>query len=137
MKPILPFLSAALMLAAILPARAKDDKWVEARSADFIVVSNAGAGQARSIAIQFEQIRELFQQSFAFTKDRPTPVITILAARDENTLKELLPEFWAEKGHMHPAGIFLNSLHQQSLAVQLSGIGDNPYESIYHEYYHS
>jgi len=137
MKPILSFLSAALILAAISPARAKDEKWVEARSANFIVVSNASANQARNTAIQFEQIRELFQQSFAFSKDRPTPVITILAAKDENTMKELLPEFWAEKGHMHPAGIFLNSLHQQSLAVQLSGMGDNPYESIYHEYYHS
>jgi hypothetical protein len=137
MKPILPFLSAALILAAIPPARAKDDKWVEARSANFIVVSNASAGQARNTAIQFEQIRELFQQSFAFTKDRPTPVITILAAKDENTLKELLPEFWAEKGHMHPAGIFITALYQQSVAVQLSGLGDNPFEAIYHEYYHS
>ena len=109
MKPILPFVLAALMLAAIPSVKAKDDKWVEARSANFIVVTNASAGQARNTAIQFEQIRELFQQSFAFTKDRPTPVITILAAKDENTLQELLPEFWAEKGRMHPAGIFINS----------------------------
>jgi len=60
MKPILPFLSAALILATISPARAKDEKWVEAQSANFIVVSNASANQARNTAIQFEQIRELF-----------------------------------------------------------------------------
>jgi tetratricopeptide (TPR) repeat protein len=137
MKLALPFVFAILMLAAIPPARAKDDKWVEARSQNFIVVSNAGEKQARDVAIQFEQIRELFQRSMPFTKDHPTPVITILAAKDENTLKELLPEYWAEKGHSHPAGIFISFPYQQSIAVQLSGLGDNPYEAIYHEYYHS
>jgi Protein of unknown function (DUF1570) len=137
MNRALPFVSAILILAAILPARAKDDKWVEARSQNFIVVSNAGPQQARNTAIQFEQIRELFRRSMPFTKDHPTPVITILAAKDENTLKELLPEYWAEKGHAHPAGIFLSFPYQQSIAVQLSGMGDNPFEAIYHEYYHS
>jgi hypothetical protein len=137
MKRILPFLLAAVMVAAIPPASAKDEKWVEARSANFIVVSNAGAGQARNTAIQFEQIRELFQRSLPYTKDRPTPVITILAAKDENTLKELLPEYWAEKGHAHPAGIFISFPYQQSVAIQLSGEGENPYMAIYHEYYHS
>ena len=101
------------------------------------MVSNAGASQARNTAIQFEQIRELFQQSFVFVKDRPSPVITILAAKDENTSRSLLPEYWEKKGNVHPAGIFLDSAYQFAVAVQLSGEGDNPYEAIYHEYYHS
>ena len=122
---------------AIPPARAKDDKWVEARSANFIVVSNASTQQARNTAIHFEQIREMFRQSFTYAKDRPTPVITILAAKDEDTLRQLLPEYWATKGHAHPSGIFINSLYQMSVAVQLSGMGENPYEAINHEYYHS
>src|SRR3984893_8042043 len=137
MKRILPAALAIAILAAIPSARAKDDKWVEARSKNFIVVSNAGGQQARNTAIQFEQIRELFRQSFAYTKNRQTPVITILAAKDENTLQELLPEFWAEKGRVPPSGIFVQSLYQPAIAVQLSGMGDNPYESVYHEYYHS
>lgn len=137
MKRFLPSVLAMLMLAAIPPARARDDKWVEARSQNFIVVSNAGPQQARNTAIQFEQIRDLFRRSMPFTKDHPTPIITILAAKDENTLKELLPEYWAEKGHAHPAGIFVSFPYQQTIAVQLSGLGDNPFEAIYHEYYHS
>ena len=139
MKRALPsaFAIIIIMVAATPSARAKDDKWFEARSQNFIVVSDAGEKQARDVAIQFEQIRELFQRSMPFTKDHPTPVITILAAKDENALKELLPEYWAEKGHAHPAGIFISFPYQQSIAVQLSGLGDNPYEAIYHEYYHS
>lgn len=89
----------AAILFSISSACAKDDKWVEARSTNFIVVSNASPQQARNTAIQFEQIRELFRDSFVYAKDRPTPVITILAAKDENTLRTLLPEYWEKKGH--------------------------------------
>jgi tetratricopeptide (TPR) repeat protein len=128
---------AAAILFSISSAWAKDDKWVEARSSNFIVVSNASPQQARNTAIQFEQIRDLFQNSFVFAKDRPSPVITILAAKDENTLRSLLPEYWDKKGHAHPAGMFLNYQYQLQVAVQLTGLGDNPYETIYHEYYHS
>ena len=33
------------------------DSWIEARSRNFIVVSNAGEKRARNVAWQFEQIR--------------------------------------------------------------------------------
>jgi hypothetical protein len=127
----------AIALLAAPPARAKDDKWVEARSPNFIVVSNAGEQQARKIAIQFEQIRQLFRESLPVANEHPTQVITILAVKDENSLRELLPEFWESKEHSHPAGIFLDSYYQRSIAVELSEHGENPYEAIYHEYYHS
>jgi tetratricopeptide (TPR) repeat protein len=128
---------AAVIVFSLSSAWAREDKWVESRSRNFVVVSNGSAQQARNTAIQFEQIRALFQQSFQFAKDQPTPVITILAAKDENTLKSLLPEYWVTKGRAHPAGIFLNYLYQAQVAVQLTSEGDNPYEAIYHEYYHS
>jgi len=137
MSPIRRVALAIAILAAVSATQAKDEKWVEARSPNFIVVTNGGASQARSTAIQFEQIRALFRQSFDFAKDQPTPVITVLAAKDENTLRALLPEFWATKGHTHPAGIFLDNTYQLQVAVQLSGQGDNPLQPIYHEYYHS
>ncbi len=137
MNRILPFALITVMLSVVPSSGAKDDKWVEARSTHFIVVTNASVQQARNTAIHFEQIRELFQQSLPYAKGHPTPTITILAAKDEDTLRQLLPEYWAEKGRAHPAGIFVTSLYQMSVAIQLSGIDDNPYEAIYHEYYHS
>src|SRR2546423_10435953 len=119
-------------------AAAAAGRWVEVRSPNFIVVSNAGEGQARKIAVQFEQIRSLFRDSLSYVKDSPSPVITILAAKDENSLRELLPEYWAEKGHTHPAGIFVGGPYQQfQVALNLSATGENPFETIYHEYYHS
>jgi lipoprotein NlpI len=119
-------------------AAAPTGKWIEVRSPNFIVVSNAGEGQARKIDVQFEQIRSLFRDSLSYAKTSGSPVITILAVKDEDSLRELLPEYWAEKGHAHPAGIFITGGYDQfQVALNLSAHGDNPYESLYHEYYHS
>src|SRR4029077_20444037 len=119
-------------------AAAPTGKWIEVRSPNFIVVSNAGEGEARKIDVQFEQIRSLFRDSLAYVKASPSPLITIMADKDEDSIRELLPEYWAEKGHTHPAGIFLGGGYGQfQVAVNFSAHGDNPYESLYHEYYHS
>ena len=99
-------LATFFLFAAALAA--PTGKWVEVRSPNFIVVSNAGEGQARKTAVQFEQIRSLFRDSLSYAKNAASPVITIMAVKDEDSLRELLPEYWAQKGHSHPAGIFLD-----------------------------
>lgn len=115
---------------------AKHEKWFEARSQNFIVVCNAGDKQARKTAVQFEQIRALFGKYLPITANDTGHVITIVAAKDENSMRELLPEYWA-KGHSHVAGLFFGGLDQQLIAVQVDAPGENPYAVIYHEYYHS
>jgi len=129
-------LGTLFLFAAALAA--PTGKWVEVRSQNFIVVSNAGEGQARKTAVQFEQIRSLFRDSLSYVKNSPSPVIAILAVKDEDSLRELLPEYWAQKGHARPAGVFLDGGYEQfQVAVNLAAHGDNVYESLYHEYYHS
>jgi len=129
-------LGTFFLFAAALAA--PTGRWVEVRSPNFIVVSNAGEGQARKTAVQFEQIRSLFRDSLSYAKNAASPVITIMAVKDEDSLRELLPEYWAQKGHAHPAGIFLDGGYDQfQVAVNLAAHGDNVYESLYHEYYHS
>src|SRR5271155_550693 len=133
------WISAALAAGIWLAApgfAAKHETWVEVHSPNFIVVSNAGEKQARKTAAQFEQIRELFRSSLAAAGGHATPVITILAVKDDKTLSELLPEYWV-KGHVHPAGWFAYRMGQFYIAVNLEAGGTNPYETVYHEYYHS
>lgn len=110
--------------------------WVEVRSPHFVVVSNAGEREARQTAVQFEQIRALFRAALPLASDHNGPVVTILAAKNEKTLQELLPEYWS-KGRAHPAGIFAHAMNQFYIALELDVAGPNPYETIYHEYYHS
>src|SRR5277367_5932091 len=132
---VLAFLCLAMLVAAPLRG-AKHEAWFEVRSPNFIVVSNAGEKEARKTAIRFEQIRAVFRRSLDVASKHQSPVITILAVKDENSVKALLPEYWA-KGHAHPAGIFLQNMNQYFAVVQLDAQGSNPYNTIYHEYYHS
>src|SRR6201984_1271455 len=130
-------LCAALCFLPGAPMRAaKHDAWVEVRSPNFIIVSNAGEKQARKTAIQFEQIHTLFREGLAVAQGHPSPVITIFALKDEKSLGELLPEYWT-KGHMHPSGVFTYRMYQYYAAVNLEAQGTNPFATMYHEYYHS
>jgi tetratricopeptide (TPR) repeat protein len=132
---VLAFLGLAILWAAPLSG-AKHETWFEVRSPNFIVVSNAGEKEARKTAIRFEQIRAVFRRSLDVANKHQSPVITILAVKDENSVKTLLPEAWA-KGHAHPAGVFVQNMNQYFAVVQLDAPGSNPYNTIYHEYYHS
>src|SRR3984885_4339133 len=132
---VLTFLSLAILVASPLPG-AKHETWFEARSPNFIVVCNAGEKQARKTAIRFEQIRAVFRRELEPASKQESPVITILAVKDEDSMKTLLPEYWAE-GHAHPAGIFVDNMSQYFAAIQLDAPGSNPYNTIYHEYFHS
>lgn len=128
---------AALWILPTAPMRAaRHDAWVEVRSPNFIIVSNAGEKQARKTAVQFEQIHTLFREELAVAQGHPSPVITIFAVKDEKSLGELLPEYWT-KGHMHPSGVFALRMYQYYAAVNLEAKGTNPFATMYHEYYHS
>jgi tetratricopeptide (TPR) repeat protein len=132
---VLTFLGLAIVLAAPLPG-AKHETWFEARSPNFIVVCNAGEKQARKTAIRFEQIRAVFRRELELASKHESPVITIMAVKDEDSMKALLPEYWV-KGHAHPAGMFLENMNQYFATIQLDAPGSNPYDTIYHEYFHS
>src|SRR5271156_1578171 len=132
---VLAFLSLAILWAAPLPG-AKHETWFEARSPNFIVVCNAGEKQARKTAIRLEQIRAVFRRELELASKHESPVITILAVKDEDSMKTLLPEYWV-KGHAHPAGMFLDNMNQYFAVIQLDAPGLNPYDTIYHEYFHS
>jgi tetratricopeptide (TPR) repeat protein len=132
---VLAFLCFVILLASPLPG-AKHETWFEARSPNFIVVCNAGEKQARKTAIRFEQIRAVFRRSLEVANQHDSPAITILAVKDEDSVKALLPEYW-EKGHAHPAGMFLDNMNLYFAVVQLDAPGSNPYNTIYHEYFHS
>jgi len=129
--------AAVLSCLLVFPlAAAKHDTWVEVRSPNFIIVCDAGEKQARKSTIQFEQIRAVFRQSLTVARAHPSPLITVLVVKDEDAMRALLPEYWT-KGHVHPAGIFFSRMNQYYAAVRLDAQGPNPYETIYHEYYHS
>jgi tetratricopeptide (TPR) repeat protein len=118
-------------------AAASKDTWIEVRSPNFTVISNAGEKEARKIADQFEQFREVFHNSFPKLRvDLGKPLI-IFAVKNEDSLKALLPAYWEVKGHAHPAGLYAPGEERHFVAVRTNTEGDNPYEVVYHEYTHA
>lgn len=107
------------------------------RSPNFTVISNAGEKEARKIADQFEQFREVFHNSFPKLRvDLGKPLI-IFVLKNEDSLKALLPAYWEVKGHAHPAGLYAPGEERHFVAVRTNTEGDNPYQVVYHEYTHA
>jgi len=126
----------ALFLSCPGYANAKD-AWIEVRSPHFKVVSNAGENEARKIADQFEQFREVFHSSFPKLRVDLGKPLVIFAVKNEDTLKLLLPAYWEVKGRMHPAGLFAPGEARHYVAVRTNIDTDNPYQVVYHEYTHA
>src|ERR1700758_5424903 len=130
-------------LVALLPGAVRsaggdpNQGWIEVRSPHFVVSTNSGEKEARRIADQFEQIRSLFHVAFASLRVDPAQPVLILAAKNENTMKMLLPENWEVKGHVHPAGLYQQGEDKHYVVLRLDSEGANPFHALYHEYTHA
>lgn len=136
---LLAFRQIVLALAVVsLPhCAAAADNWIEVRSPHFIVNTNAGEKEARKVADQFEQIRQMFHSAFTAMRVDPAQPIVIVAAKNENTLKLFLPEEWEVKGHIHHAGMYQPGLDKDYVILRLDSEGGNPFHTLYHEYTHA
>jgi tetratricopeptide (TPR) repeat protein len=119
---------------------ARPQTWIELRSTHFIVVSNAKEKEARQVGYQFELIRAVFEDYFRQSESATDPPLSVIAVKDEHTFKELMPEFWAKKGSVHPAGYYLGGAEENYVVLRLdistNEGADVPYEPFYHEYVH-
>jgi len=118
------------------PAVAHEDSWVEVKSPHFTVASNADEKEARRIANQFEEIRAVFQMDFPGSHVDMAKPLLIIAVKNEDSLKVLLPDYWSEKGRMHPSGEFVEGPDESFsvLRTDVSGGSENPYYDVYEQY---
>jgi hypothetical protein len=133
------FRSAGLLLAlfGVCVAVRADSNWVEVRSPHFTVATNAGEKEGRRIADQFELIRATFHSAFGFLRIDPAQTIVILAAKNEATMKLLLPEEWEDKKRAHHAGMYQPGPEKHYVILRTDQEGNNPYHTLYHEYAHA
>jgi tetratricopeptide (TPR) repeat protein len=130
------FAYAAIPGAAPAPAN-KPPVWIEVQTPHFTVTSDDGEKTAHRIAEQFEEIRYLYSRSLKKDPrvDPPFPII-IFAMKNEDSLSQIIPEYWAEKGHLHPDGIFEAGQESNFIALRANAEGEFAYQTIYHEYVH-
>ncbi len=134
---VLPWLLALILLGCRPAMGFAKDTWIEVRSPNFTVISNAGEKESRKIANQFEQFREAFHSMFPKLRVDLGKPLVIFAVRNEDSLKVLLPGYWEVKGRVHPAGIYAPGEDRHFVALRTDIQSDNPYQVVYHEYTHA
>jgi hypothetical protein len=113
------FFSCILLLLHVSTARAGGGpQWIELRTPHFIVVSNGSKSQAKRTAHQFELIQAVFSKPFARTQQSTQP-LRILAVKDENSLRVLLPEFFEKKNSAKRVGVFLGGSDTEYIALRM------------------
>jgi Peptidase MA superfamily len=133
------FVLGAILACSIAPSSAAKEKpWLEVRSPHFRVLTDATAGDARHVAREFEQLRDVFASQYpSFRLESGAPLL-IFAAKDEETAKSLAPYLWKAKG-AKPAGYFQQSWERKFALIRLDAwnTGFGGHEIVFHEYTHS
>ena len=119
-------------------ARAADKPWLEVRSANFVVITNAGEGSAREMAWQCEQVRVAFQLLWPWARRQSGRPFVVFVLRNVSDLRALAPEFW-EKGHDGTSAVAVSGPDKDYFAILTGlepqeGVGTNPYYYAYWGY---
>ena len=137
------FLAALLCVvfvaASSLPSGAAADSWFEIKSAHFTVWANANDRATRTLVWQLEQIRNVARTLWPWFKvELPKPLV-IIAARDEQTMKTLAPQYWEVKGGVRPVSVWVSGADQHYIAIRSDvraedNVSVNPHTSAYFSY---
>jgi TPR repeat protein len=92
----LRFLLVACVGATGPAARA--ETWVEVRTPNFTVVSNAGEGTAQGTIVEFEQVRAAYGKVWPWAKLAQGRPVVVLALKNEDTLRRWAPGYYEIKG---------------------------------------
>ena len=136
LRRVLPLVTIVLLAGA---PQLSGATWVEAKSPNFTVYSDAGAKRARDIAWQFEQVRAALSRLWPWARfDFGAPVV-VYAARDERTMRALLPHYFEGGNAIRPGSFFVSSgeAHYVALNTDQSthgAVNINPYLSSYWSY---
>jgi tetratricopeptide (TPR) repeat protein len=138
LRRVITFVLAALSLILVLAtaASASEKPWTEVRSPHFRVLTDTNAGDARKVAHEFEQMRNVFATHLANARLESGAPLLIFAVRDEATAKSLEPHGWPTGANR--AGEYHHGWEKQFAIVRLDTWGrEGSRQVVYHEYTHS
>lgn len=117
--------------------QSKAATWTEVTTPHFSIMSDDGEKAALRVADQFERIRLLYSHSLnnKLRVDPGSPIL-VIAVKNEKLLSEIIPEYWARKGDVHPAGLFVPGPEKNYIALRTDVSGEVHYLPVYHEYVH-
>jgi tetratricopeptide (TPR) repeat protein len=109
-----------------------EPQWVEVRSPNFSVVTDAGEKRGREIAMRFEQMRAVFGALMTKANvNLPTP-LQIVAFRNTKEMRQVAPLFNGKPTQV--AGLFQQGSDRSFIMLDMSL--ESPWHVVFHEYAH-
>lgn len=113
----------------------RPDRWLELRSPHFVVVSNAGEEETRSVLWDLERARSVFRRVLTDARiDSHRPPV-VLAVKDEDGLREVIPQFW-EKKSQRPAAAYWPGPQHHRVVLRVDTSPRERARHVIHEYGH-
>ncbi|HYU46044.1 MAG TPA: tetratricopeptide repeat protein [Terriglobales bacterium] len=121
-------------LLAVLSATAfsSEPQWVEVRSPNFSVVTDAGEKRGRDVALHFEQMRSVFGTLMTKANVNLAVPLQIVAFRNTKEMRQFAPIFKGKPTEV--AGLFQSGEDRSFIMLDMSV--DNPWSVVFHEYAH-
>ena len=120
------------MLLTAVSAFAGDAQWVEVRSPNFSVITDAGDKRGRQAALRFEEMRMAFGKLMNKGKVTTPIPLQIIAFRNTKEMRQFVP-LWKGKP-IQLAGLFQGAEDRCFILLDMSV--EDPWSVVFHEYGH-
>jgi tetratricopeptide (TPR) repeat protein len=131
------FIVLVLMLAAATGSAAgSPERWVEARSTHFVILTDTSEKDAKRLAGQFERMHEVFHRLLPGQDDGAEPPIVVVALKSKRDMQALEPVEYTAKNQMDLTGFFLRAPDRNYIVLRLDTQQDHAFATVYHEYTH-
>jgi Flp pilus assembly protein TadD len=111
---------------------AGEPQWVEVRSPNFLVVTDAGEKRGREVAMRFEQMRGVFGTLMTKVNVNLPAPLQIVAFRNTKEMRQVAPLFKGKPTQL--AGLFQEGSDRSFIMLDMSV--ENPWVVVFHEYAH-
>ena len=130
------FLKLCLALGCLIvwprPSLAGDQQWVDVKSPNFSVITDAGDKRGRDVALHFEQMRAVFGTLITKAHVNLSVPLQIVAFRSTKEMRQMAPMFNGKPTEV--AGLFQGGDDRTFIMLDMSV--DNPWYVVFHEYAH-
>jgi Tfp pilus assembly protein PilF len=109
-----------------------DPQWVEIRSPNFSVITDAGDKRGRDVALHFEQMRSVFGTLMTRAHVNLSVPLQIVAFHSSKEMREMAPVFNGKPTEV--AGLFQSGQDRTFIMLDMSV--ENPWSVVFHEYAH-
>lgn len=128
---IRPLFLVPILACTALIAKA-ESQWVDVKSPNFSVVTDAGEKHGREVAMRFEQMRAVFAALMTKANVNIPIPLQIVAFRNAKEMRQFTP-LWHGKP-IEVSGYFQGGPDRSFIILDMSA--ENPWQVVFHEYAH-